>query len=95
MTCAVFSRLQISKTPDMLSEKLEKTDGPSMHYIISKGSVRQCCHLMAQQCPVVFTLKTVLPPDGTTLSYGVHCRPFHYMFFTPLYGVRNTGCPQY
>jgi hypothetical protein len=21
-------------------------------------------------------------------------RPFNYMFFTPLYGVRNTGCPQ-
>jgi hypothetical protein len=21
-------------------------------------------------------------------------RPFDYMFFTPLYGVRNTGCPQ-
>jgi hypothetical protein len=21
-------------------------------------------------------------------------RPFNYMFFTPLNGVRNTGCPQ-
>jgi hypothetical protein len=21
-------------------------------------------------------------------------RPFNYMFFTPLYGARNTGCPQ-
>jgi hypothetical protein len=21
-------------------------------------------------------------------------RPFNYLFFTPLYGVRNTGCPQ-
>jgi hypothetical protein len=21
-------------------------------------------------------------------------RPLNYMFFTPLYGVRNTGCPQ-
>jgi hypothetical protein len=21
-------------------------------------------------------------------------RPFNYMFFTPLYGVRNTGCPK-
>jgi hypothetical protein len=45
-------------------------------------------------CAISGTYKTVDNLYGGNRWHNPNVRPLHYMFFTPLYGVRNTGCPQ-
>jgi hypothetical protein len=40
-----------------------------------------------------FEISTIFCPLDSHESIDTD-RPFNCMFFTPLYGVRNTGCPQ-
>jgi hypothetical protein len=42
----------------------------------------------------VFWVRIPRSRRGNSLKDVFECRPFNYMVFTPLDGVRNTGCPQ-
>jgi hypothetical protein len=50
------------------------------------------CHInLSQKTSLIENIFTFKQQDCT---FTYISQAFQYMFFTPLYGVRNTGCPQ-
>jgi hypothetical protein len=96
----VYSRITFSLKLNLQS-KLGMMQRLWVYIRVIASDVRCACNTLCSIDAVPFSIK----PQACTLYTGLVSpkimrwqhflsRPFNYMFFTPLYGVRNTGCPQ-